>query len=125
MVTRRQVALPSSRVSLLTTCSVLLRPRWCPNRLAVVPAGLLPSTRSTVSAFPLASAGIILWTTTLLISGLHPAAYRLATPGSVQLLTKLHAGSLLSGWLSVAQVGLESNDSHPLGNGDLFREVIL
>ena len=46
-------------------------------------------------------------------------------PGSVQPLTTLHAGSLLSGWLSVAQVGLESVDSHPLGNSDLFHEVIL
>ena len=62
-------------------------------------------------------------TTTLLISELYDAAYRLATPGSVQPLTELHAGSRLSGWLGVAQVGLESADSHPLGNIDLFPEV--
>jgi len=92
-------------------------------RLALTPAGLLPSTRARVSAFSPASTGIILWTTTLLISELYDAAYRLATPGSVQLLTELHAGSLLSGWLGVAQVGLESADSHPLGNIDLFPEV--
>jgi hypothetical protein len=84
---------------------------------------LLPSTRARVSAFSLASAGIILQTTTILISRLTPVAYRLATPGSVQLLTQLHAGSLLSCWLGVAQVGLESVHSHPLGNYDLFREV--
>jgi hypothetical protein len=93
--------------------------------LALTPAGLLPSTRARVSAFSLASTGIILWTTTLLISELHDAAYRLATPGSVQPLTELHAGSLLSGWLGVAQVGLESSDSHPLGNSDLFPDVFL
>ena len=92
-------------------------------RLALTPAGLLPSTRARVSAFSPASTGIILWTTTLLISELYDAAYRLATPGSVQPLTELHAGSLLSGWLGVAQVGLESADSHPLGNIDLFPEV--
>ncbi len=155
-------------------------------RLAVTPTGLLPSTRARVSAFSPASTGIILWTTTLLISELHDAAYCLATPGSVQPLAKLHAGSLLSGWLNrttedsytssqavsvispalkhratpqrpingaeagfirrcyvarpfmagncectnvawidlgFAQVGLESSDSHPLGNTDLFPEV--
>ena len=92
-------------------------------RLAVPPAGLLPSTRARVSAFSPASTGIILWTTTVLISELHDAACRLATPGSVQSLTTLHAGSLLSCWLGVAQMGLESLDSHPLGNIDLFPEV--
>ena len=120
VLTRRELALPSSRVSPLTTCSALLRPRWCPVCLAMTPAGLLPSTRARVSAFSPASVGIILWTTTLLISELDDAAYRLATPGSVQPLTKLHAGSLLSCWLSVTQVGLESTNSHPLGNTDLF-----
>jgi hypothetical protein len=91
--------------------------------LAVSRTGLLPSTRARVSAFSLASTEIILRTTTLLFSGLTPAAYRLATPGSVQPLTTLHAGSLLSCWLGVAQVGLEFENSHPLGNVDLFREV--
>src|SRR5262249_40403773 len=124
-VTRRQVALPSSRVSPLTTCPALFRPRWRPARLALAPSGLRPSTRSTVSAFSLASSGIIRWTTTILISGLYLAACRLATPGSVQPLTRRHAGSLLSCWLGVAQVGLESDDSHPLGNNDLFHEFIL
>ena len=125
VVTRRQLALPSSRISPMTTCSALPRPRWYPARLAVSAAGLLPSTRARVSAFSPASAGIIRWTTTIHISELDDAACRLATPGSVQPLTRLHAGSLLSGWLGVAQVGLKSEDSHPLGNIDLFREVIL
>ena len=119
------MALPSSRVSPLTTCSALLRPRWCPAWLALTPAGLLPSTRARVSAFSPASAGIIHWTTTIHISELDDAACRLATPGSVPPLAEQHAGSLLSGWLGVAQVGLKSEDSHPLGNIDLFREVIL
>ena len=35
------------------------------------------------------------------------AAYLLATPGSVRPLTGRHAGSLLTGWLGVSQVGLE------------------
>src|SRR5262245_25255385 len=52
VLTRRRRALPSSRVPPVTTCSALHRPRWCPARLAVAPAGLQPSTRSTVSAFP-------------------------------------------------------------------------
>jgi len=45
------------------------------------------------------------------------------SPGSVQPLAKLHAGSLLSGWLGIAQGGLKSSNSHPLGNNDLFHEV--
>jgi hypothetical protein len=123
VVTRRPVALPSSRVSPLTTCSALRSPRWYPAWLAMTPAGLLPSPRARVSAFSPASTGIIRWTTTIPISELDNAACRLATPGSVQPLTKLPAGSLLSGWLDVAQVGLESTDSHPLGNTDLFPGV--
>ena len=107
----------------LTTCSALLRPRWYPARLAFPAAGLLPSTRARVSAFSPASTGIIRWTTTIHISGLNLAACRLATPGSVQPLTALHAGSLLSCWLDVAQVGLESSNSHPRGNDDLFPRV--
>jgi hypothetical protein len=72
---------------------------------------------------PRASTGIIRWTTTLLIAELNEAACRLATPDSVQPLTKRHAGSLLSYWLGFAQVGLEPHDSHPLGNTDLFPGV--
>jgi hypothetical protein len=123
VVTRRPGALPSSRVSLLTTCSALRRPRWCPAWLALAPAGLRPSTRARVSAFSPASTGIIHWTTPLHISELYDAACRLTTPGSVPPFAEQHAGSLLSGWLGVAQVGLESDDSHPLGNTDLFHEV--
>jgi len=91
----------------------------------MTPSGLLPSTRSTVSAFPLLRLGLSFWTTTIHISGLYDAACRLATPGSVPLLAKQHAGSLLSYWLGFAQVGLESHDSHPLGNTDLFHGFVL
>ena len=125
ILTRRRWALPSSRVSPVPTCSALFRPRWCPAWLALTPAGLPPSPRARVSAFSPASTGIIRWTTTLPIAELDDAACRLAPPGSVPLLAEQHAGSLLSGWLGVAQGGLKSEDSPPLGNIDLFREVIL
>src|SRR5262245_4371121 len=52
VLTRRRRALPSSRVPPVTPCSALRRPRWYPARLAVAPAGLPPSTRFPVSAFP-------------------------------------------------------------------------
>ena len=45
--------------------------------------------------------------TTIPISGLHHAACLLATPGFVRPLAGRHAGSLLTGWLGVSQVGLE------------------
>jgi len=49
----------------------------------------------------------ILVSTTIHISGLNHAACVLATPGFVRPLTGRHAGSLLTGWLGVSQVGLE------------------
>ena len=49
----------------------------------------------------------ILLSTTLLIAGLNPTACLLATPGSVPPLAETHAGSLLTCWLGVRQVGLE------------------
>lgn len=39
---RKQTALPSSRATPLHTCPAL-RPRWCPTRSPLAPAGLLPS----------------------------------------------------------------------------------
>jgi len=47
------------------------------------------------------------FTTTISISGLNDAACLVATPGSVRPLAGRHAGSLLTCWLSVSQVGLE------------------
>jgi hypothetical protein len=48
----------------------------------------------------------ILLTTTISISGLNDAACILATPGAGRPLVGRHAGSLLTGWLGVGQVGL-------------------
>ena len=63
----------------------------------------------------------ILLTTTILFSGLNHAACLLATPGFVRPLTGRHAGSLLTGWLGISQVGLEAHwTRHPLGNNNQF-----
>lgn len=47
----------------------------------------------------------ILLSTTIHISGLHHAACLLVTPGFVRPLAGRHAGSLLTCWLDVSQVG--------------------
>src|SRR5262249_22870599 len=59
--------------------------------------------------------------TTIHFSGLNHAAYLLATPGFVRPLTGRHAGSLLTGWLDVNQVGF-AHGTHPLGNNNQFHE---
>jgi hypothetical protein len=94
MCSRRPVALPSSRVPPLKTCPAL-RPRWCPAH----------SPKRTQDCC-LPATGNRRLTTTIPISGLHHAACLLATPGSVRPLTGRHAGSLLTCWLGVNQVGL-------------------
>ena len=60
--------------------------------------------------------------TTIHISGLNDAACLLATPGFVRPLAGRHAGSLLTGWLGVSQVGL-AHCAHPLGNNNQFHGV--
>src|SRR5438128_9622983 len=66
--------------------------------------------------FPLCTAlRDILLSTTIHISGLNDAACILATPGSVRPLAGRHAGSLLTGWLSVSQVGFEPYWLAPTG----------
>ena len=66
--------------------------------------------------FPLRTTGRdILMSTTIPISGLNHAACVLATPGFVRPLTGRHAGSLLTGWLGVSQVGLEPYWLAPTG----------
>jgi len=57
----------------------------------------------------------ILLSTTILISGLNHTACILATPGSVPPLAETHAGSLLTCWLDVSQVGLEPDWLAPTG----------
>ena len=91
---RRQVALPRSRVPPLKTCPAL-RPRWGP--------GDLPY-RTQDCCLPARAHRRL--TTTLPISGLNHAAYLLATPGSVRPLAGRHAGSLLTCWLDCSQGGL-------------------
>jgi hypothetical protein len=104
--TRRAVALPSSRVTPVNACPAL-RPRWCPACIAIAHPGLLPSAAGKASAFPTDQPVAILLTTTIHMSGLDHAACFLTTPGSIPPMTGTHAGSLLTGWLGVGQVGLE------------------
>ena len=101
--TRRQAALPSSRVPPLKTCPAL-RPRWCPAH----------SPKRTQDCC-LPATGNRRLPTTIPISGLHHAACLLATPGFVRPLTGRHAGSLLTCWLGFDQVGLEPYGLAPTG----------
>src|SRR2546426_11672980 len=82
------------------------------------PGGVLDAclSASRAAAFrPLETVGFpldptwrdILVSTTILIAGLHHAACILATPGSVQPLAGMHAGSLLTCWRGFRQVGRE------------------
>ena len=108
--TRRQVALPRSRVPPVKTCPAL-RPRWCPAHS--------PSRTQDCCLPALANRRL---PTTIHISGLNHAAYLLATPGFVRPLAGRHAGSLLTCWLDVSQVGLAPG-AHPLGNNNPFHGV--
>ena len=105
-------------------------PRWTHAPLSD-PGGVLdPRHRAPRTAafqrlhtvgFPLTTR-VILSTTTIHISGLNDAACLLATPGFVRPLTGRHAGSLLTCWLDVSQVGL-AHSAHPLGNNNPFHGV--
>ena len=94
--------------------------------LLLDPGGVLtarPYAFRTVAFRPLETVGIFLGTTvriiplstTLPISGLDHMACILATPGSVPLLAETHAGSLLTCWLDISQVGLEPYWLAPTG----------
>jgi len=106
--TRRQTALSSARVPPLSACPAL-RPRWCPKHLAWrLRDCCLPGAATRRLSRSTSTSGYPLRTTTLLISGLDPAACTLATPSSVPPFTGTHAGSLLTG-------------CHPLVRSDLSR----
>jgi hypothetical protein len=117
--TRRQVALPSSRVPPLEACPAL-RPRWCPGHSPSRARDCcLPALAHRRLSPPYRLRDIPL-STTIHFSGLHHAACLLAPPGFVRPLTGRHAGSLLTCWLDVRQMGLEPQGSHPLGNTNQF-----
>ncbi len=107
------MALPSSRVPPLKTCPAL-RPRWCPAHS--------PYRTQDCCLPALANRRLSSLSTTIPISGLNHAAYLLATPGFVRPLAGRHAGSLLTCWLDVSQVGL-AHGAHPLGNDNPFHGV--
>ena len=90
--------------------------------LGITGIGLLPSGRCKPSAFPFTCAnGYPYWTTTILISGLNPAACTLATPGSIPPLTGTPAGSLLTWCLPLVRSELlQLLGTHRLGNNDPF-----
>ena len=84
--------------------------------LALSHSGLLPSGHWKPSALLLVTTWrSILLSTTLRIAGLHHTACILATPGFVPPLAETHAGSLLTGWLGVSQVGVEPYGLAPTG----------
>ena len=113
-LTRRQVALPSSRVTPMDACPAL-RPRWCPDCSPLrLQDCCLPATGNR-RLFLGTTLRIILLSTTIPISGLNHMACVLATPGSVPLLAETHAGSLLTCWLGFSQVGLEPYRLAPTG----------
>ncbi len=113
---RSVVALPSSRVTPLNACPAL-RPRWCPQHSPYRVQDCCLPRACNASAFPSRwHARAILLTTTIHISGLNDAACILATPGSIPPITGAHAGSLLTGWLGVSQVGLEPHSLSPTGS---------
>ena len=94
--------------------------------LLFAPGGVLTARLyacRTAAFRPLETVGVLLDTTlrsillstTILISGLNHTACILATPGSVPPLAETHAGSLLTCWLGVSQVGLEPYGLAPTG----------
>ena len=123
--TRKHLDLPSFRVTPVNTCPAL-RPRWCPDRIAIARSALLPSNLGTLSAFTLSALFTLkgypydhhhTWfrgSITQPASLIHPASY-----------SRLRActwASLLTCWLSFSQVGLFrlSGRCHPPGNNDRF-----
>src|SRR5882672_5443446 len=108
------MALPSSRVTPLYACPAL-RPRWCPAHSPYRTQDCCLPALAHRRLSPRTSLRAILLSTTLHISGLNHAACLLATPCSMRPLTGRHAGSLLTGWLGVSQVGFEPSRLAPTG----------
>ena len=118
---RRREALPSSRVTHLSTCPAL-RPRWCPARSPWRGQDCcLPCTGSCRLWVRLP--GLILLSTTIHFSEFNDAACVLALP---LLRTPPLGGQPLvrlpTWWLAFGRIGLEYS-SHPLGNVDMFQEL--
>ena len=86
---RRQVVLPSSRVTPVKTCPAL-RPRWCPAHSPLSHHRTAAFRRMQTVGFCLDTAEAILLTTTLHISGLHDAACLLAPSSFVRPLLGWH-----------------------------------
>ena len=119
---RSVVALPSSRVTPLKACPAL-RPRWCPQHSPYRVQDCCLPRLATCRLFPLVGTRGYPLTTTIHISGLNDAACFLTTSGSIPPMGGAQAGSLLTGWLGVSQVGLEPHSSHPRGHGSEFPRV--
>jgi len=121
LLPRRREALPSSRITLLSTCPAL-RPRWCPARLPWRGQDCCLPEHSYGRLW-VRLPGLILLSTTIRFSEFNDAACVLASPllrtPSFDDRTSVR---LPTGWLAFGRVGLESA-SHPLGNFDMFQEV--
>ena len=91
MCTRKHPDLPSFRVTPMNACPDL-RPRWCPEHIALACSGLLPSDSIKPSAFPLSQQSLSILSTTISISRLRSTACILVTPGFVHTLTGVARG---------------------------------
>jgi hypothetical protein len=88
-VTRRQVALPSSRATPMDACPAL-RPRWCPQYSPLrIQDCCLPVTGNRRLSPQYLLEGLLL-STTLRFSGLNHAACRLVSSSSVRPLLGVH-----------------------------------
>ena len=103
--TRRQLALPSFRVTPLNTCPGL-RPRWCPVHSPYRRPDCRFPTQCTASAFTSTNLRLILMTTTIYISGLNTEPASLLPPASDSSYEACLRIQLLTCWLSFSQVGL-------------------
>jgi hypothetical protein len=110
-VTRRQQALPSSRVAPVSACPAL-RPRWCPEDIApLVPRTAAFRAKQTVGFPPVATQRGYPGDHNSFLHfgaqsrGLPPRSIRLRTPHCWQCTRT----SLLTRWLCFGQMGLDPN----------------